>query len=513
MNPAEPSPTPNNQPIIIPNPPPTVSEPEQPNLNQPSTAPQEYAAPEVPTQPNPYSSPSISEPYTPSPSASPTQPAFMSTATPAVGQSANTFMQRPKNSKKKRFLALFALVPLLVVGSVFAFYLPNTPSNVWNTGLNRSGKALESVTNTLTSQQTMDTLAKTDFQATVDGKADGVSYNGTFNVKFDKTKTNGNLSVKAKSTDSDINVGLKFLSELKSDKTYPDVYLQYSGLKALGYDTFFPQIATYEGKWISIDSDYIASLVPADAQNSATQAKSEQLTATEISELTKAVASVNSQYVFSTDAKTAVFVNKGFVAKEKIDGTNTYHYNVGVDKSHAKDYCNALIDKVTLTAAYKKFPGYKESDNTQKDTAKKSCSDAINDDIKDDSKFDIWIDAKYKLIYKVRFYDKDNAKDYFDIGQNYKGGNEVSLFAALHNENDKIDGKFTLTTDIKSNNTKGDITIGSTKADDSFSFHAVITAKPLSGDVDTTKPAGAVPVKDILTQLGVDPSEFGGSGL
>lgn len=460
----------------------------------------------------PPSDPATTIPASPTPvTTEPSPAAPLVSQFPQANSSAPSPLTPPPtsyNSKKpnKKLFAIAGgglLAMLLLGGFVFGYYIPNKPQNVYKTGLNRSGQAVNKIVTKATEKQTLDAVKKSEMTVDVTATLKDASYSGNLSTKFDTTKADGNLKVTAKHTgDPDKVFTTKFLGELKAGSKYPSIYLQFAGVKAFGFDSTLPGIANYENKWISIDETYLKSLGLTEKDVSDSQKK--QITAEDIAEEARALASVTTDYVLTANPQKAVFEQKKFVGKEKVDGRSAYHYLMGINKTHAGDYCKAVVDKVTETQIYKKLAS---SDSQSLETAKKEavtgCQDSVKNDIKDTDTFDLWIDAGNKLIYKIRVTDKDNNKSYLDIGQNYKGGDDISLFVNAHDEAGQSDTKATLSTNIKTHVTTGSLKLDGSKSDDAYKVEVTLSAKPYNGDIKVDKPADAVPIQDILQKLGL----------
>jgi len=320
-----------------------------------------------------------------------------------------------------------------------------------------------------------------------------------------------NVQLKAKGEDAK-SISLKAMSRLPSGSMYPDVWLQLTGLKSSGLSDFAPGLADYEGKWISVSSDYLKSFGTNYGVTGGDNTK-DHVTAADVAEIARASATVTQQYLFSTDPSKAVITQKSYVGKERMDGLNTYHYKVGVNTNHATAYCVALSNAVLSTSAAKKLSG--ESDKQiakNKQAAEKDCPKTIADNVKSSDTFDMWVDGKYKLIHKIRIYDKDDRKRYADVGQTYFGGNKLSLFTNFHDDKNKADGTFTLDIDVKAARTSGRLTVN--RGDKHFPYDVTVklSAQASSKPVSITPPSGAVPIQDILKKMGFDSDSISGFG-
>jgi hypothetical protein len=464
-----------------------------------------YASP--PAQPNPTPN---QPPTTPSPqfSAMPGQPRSFSGGSFEV----NSGMTPPKATMpaKEKFggkKLLIILSILFVLGSLgaayFSFiYWPNTPNNVWSMGLNRSGEALNKLVSEASEQKALEEFSKSSLTATIDGQSGDSRITGTLDSKFNSNKSNSELKLKANLDKEELDLGFKVLSEFQEEQTYPNIYLQYYGLKAAGLDAFLPAIADYDGKWIAIESEYLQSVIPVDANSSgqeSEQSTNEQLSAAEVTEIAKVVSEATSEYLFTTDSDKAVIELRLFVGKEEVDGKNTYHYRASLNQQHAKDYCSALVERVTALPSIQRVIGDQVEDY-KKDGLKECAETEI-----DDNQFDLWVDAKYKLIYKVRLSDKDNDQAYVDIGQDYNGSDDISFFINYRDDQQKNEVQTSVTTNLSTKKTSANMTIGSTAEDLPYDIKIDVQIEPYDGEVDTNKPKDSISIEEVLEGLGIAP--------
>lgn len=390
----------------------------------------------------------------------------------------------------------------LIGGGVFGLYLPSTPASVWSTGINRSGKAVDGIVQAATVPDKLKSYGTSIITGSANVQFDGSTYSGHFNTSFDRSSQDGGFDFTMKDkSDASKTVSAKVLSQIPANSVYPNVYFQITGLKALGLDQLAPGASDYDGKWISISSDYLKSL--GDSYIPTGDNTKDRLTASDIAEVARAASTVTKNYVFSTDKDKAVFVQKSFVGKEKMDGLGTYHYKVGIDKARAKGYCVALDNAMLSTGAYKKLSGDSASDISKaKQSASKDCADSTKD-IKASDTFDMWIDGHYKLIHKIRVYDQKDKGIYTEVGQNYRGGDELSLFVNYHDTKNKADGSFTLDTNLETNSTKGTLMAKSASKDLPFNFTLTLTATASDKPVKIKVPTGAVSIQDVMKKLGL----------
>ncbi len=414
----------------------------------------------------------------------------------------------PGQKKRLLFGGVIVMVLALAAAFVFAYYLPNRPNSVFKTGLDRSGKALNMFVDATTQKAKLDAFKKTEMTAKVDATYQGGSFSGTLTSKFDPTHLDSGLDITAKSSgDASKVFSARLLAQLQKNSQYPDIYFKLSGLKNFGLDVFLPAIDDYDGKWIAIDSSYLKSLgAPPITAN---DTKKKQITADDVTEFTKATSAVTADYVLTSSPQRAVLEQKKFIAKETVDGISAYHYEVGINKQHAKDYCQALINKLYETQLLKKMNGDESADslNSGKKNEIESCQRSAGD-IKDDTTFDLWVNAKNKVIYKARFAEKNNNDAYTEVGQNSSGLDNISLFINFHDGKAKTDAKFSLDTNLNTNTTQGVFTVVSKSSDGGYNIKVSLEAKPYKGDIKVSKPNGAIPISEVLKKFGIDPSLF-----
>jgi hypothetical protein len=411
---------------------------------------------------------------------------------------------KPKMTKRKKLLLIGTplVVLLLAGGAVFGLYLPNTPSSVWNTAVNRTGKALDSVVTSATEAKQLESYKTSQVSGNLTATFGESSYSGELTSKYDDTNSDSGLNVTLKSSDGTNKIGAQLVTQSAPGSVYPDLYFKISGLKELGLEDLSPGLTTYDNRWIFASSDYLKSLGARIAEGD--QKKQSPVTAADTAEVARAVTKVTREYVFSTASDKAVFVKKRFVAKEKVDGISAYHYKVGVNTAHATAYCEAVGNTVISSKVYKKLTGYDDAQLTKdKATSKTSCASNTKDNLKDSDEYDLWVDGKYKLIHKIRQYDENSTTEYTDFGQNYKGDDEISLFLNHINTKDGSSTKATLGTNLKTNITSATFAYTNGDKTNPISVKANLSMKPLTGKIQTTKPTDTIPLQDVLSQLGL----------
>jgi hypothetical protein len=128
------------------------------------------------------------------------------------------------------------------------------------------------------------------------------------------------------------------------------------------------------------------------------------------------------------------------------------------------------------------------------------------DGIKDTDTFDMWVDKKTKLISKVRVYDRDNKKDYIEFGQNFAGGHTLPVYTFMHVPSEHYDAKISFETDMDTSSFKGSVVFNFDENNEKWKVTVSLDATPSNSDVKINKPAGAVPLEQVLQSLGFDPT-------
>lgn len=411
----------------------------------------------------------------------------------------------PKSSKFDRFKnkkfavagSVVLLVGLLAAGFIFGWYLPNRPKNVYSTGISRTGEVMERLVLDSVKVENLKVLENSSLDGAVDFKSDSSNFNAKFSSKYDVKSSDSSLdSSFSKSNEPEKKIGLKFLTNLPEGAYLPNIYFKLSGLAALSADEYYSGLEAYDDKWIAATSEYLQSFLPkeegADTGNFSNQ---------DAAELATMTAKKTREYLFSTDPNKAVLTQKSFVATEESEGLRANRYKVGINKTNAKKYCKELASEVLSSKAYKRLSGSgDEAIKEQKKSAETSCNESV-DGIDNDSVFDLWVDKKRKLIHKVRFSDKADKNTYLEIGQLYKGGDKLPFFVNFKSDKDKYNGRFDLETDTKKNVTAGKLDIRQS-GDGSYTLKVNFTFKPYTGEVKIEKPAGAIPIQEVLEKLG-----------
>ncbi|HVX58211.1 MAG TPA: hypothetical protein VG964_00560 [Candidatus Saccharimonadales bacterium] len=472
---------------------PQPTAPQSPITN-PEPAPQtpsEPAGPPSPTDPG-FVSPSVAV-Y-----GAPIQPTAPAMPEPSMQQPA----AEPPSQNKKFGIPKLGMVGMIIVlvlivlgagaAAYFGYYAPNQPDNMWAKSLSNMGKGYDKLAGYADSYP----------------RSEGSTMNGSFQISGDFT---GDGTVSSVSDGSNGSASINLSTEgikasfdavtIKSNTSNPDVYVKVDGLQGLGnllggqysdLDSLFKGI---NGQWYFIDHSLL------DQYSASASSSVPSFSKADLDEVINAVGGPTKKYVFTSNANDMAFVIKQKIGKEKIDGRNTYHYKIGINKPNLKAYDKAVCTNLEPTKLFKLLT---EGDKS----ATSSCSDTSDiDKMKDSSTADVWVDTHTKLIHKVRFSDPRGANVFFyDLNQDYQGGNKIplSINFTAHDGNDMETGALNMTLD----NSNHDIAItgtyeatGSTKLKGTLS----LDLKPSNTPVKVTKPANAKNFMQLLDDLG-----FGG---
>lgn len=474
---------------------------EQPSEEQASTSAPEVAQPIMQESED---MPDEAKPVTDENPGTPAVAPGVVTASATESATATALASTPKKNKKKLLLiAVPALILVLAAGYLFGIYIPNQPENVWKTGVNRTGETLKTLTEKTASKESIDKLEKAEVNGSVDVDAgEKGRFSGTITSKYDKTQSNSKLTFKSEGEDSAlgrVDFSLEALTKIADGEKWPDVYLKSEGQEDLALDYYLPFMSGYDGEWIAVDSSYLE-----DAFSNLSQEEIDtNYNSQEISDLAKILSETTAEYMFTKDPEKAMLENRGFQAKEDVDGVKSYKYKAALNPDNTVKYCKSMLEKLSSSEAYKKLignPGDEEM-NRLKDEGNTEC-DAVKDDFNKDETFDLWIDAKYKVINKVRIYEsQDNQDKYLDIGQGYKGGDEIPFYVDFSKMTDGYEeGRVSFKYNNKDSSSKIELNI---KYSDEYSGDITakgsLEIKPLNEELNIQQPSGAINIEEFIT--------------
>ena len=427
-----------------------------------------------------------------------------SPASPMFGDASN---QPPivLSASKKRWpkLVAIAAVAVLLIGGGAAFYFGYymNSSVILSQSLGNTGKGYTKLVDYFNTQ------SKAGYK--------GSTGSGSYNFKSGTTTTDGKLSFQTDGSNSDttFDVGLAItrvnveVRTIKSTGATPDIYLKASGIQGLGSDLLGSSqtgtaVDQLDNKWIVIDHTLLDNL---ESAAGASQASSNTPTEAQIMDEVKAFGQVNQQYVFTTDKNKSVTTVLKKYGVESVGGHKAYHYKMGFNKAHVKQYITAQRDALkrsTLGAWLLKNNDW----NSVSDYYNQLEQSANN--IKSSDTFDLWSDVHHRVVYKIRVSDTTNpAANFADIGLDYTGGPSYPFFISGQDNTGGSKDNFALEATLNSKTNQVAFKLsgssGDSSSSDTTAFSANFTYKPSNASVKVSAPSGAEPLSQVLNQLGL----------
>ncbi len=463
-----------------------------------------------------------------------------------------------KKSKNKLVLASGVFAFLLLAGSlgyVFGIYLPNTPENVWKTGLSRTGEEVEAVVEKFSDPEAFETLAKNKVTISGGAKTSGQSYTLDVNSAFDKESSDSTLdfSTTSDSSSQDFELNAKVKTQLVEDSVWPNIYFNISGFSSLGLDTFFPEISKYDGKWIAVEQDFYGDIAGELSEDSDVEAV-ENITQQDIVSIADDVVSVAQGYLFTTDPDKAVLIMDEFVGSEESEGITAYHYKASQNLDNSVAFCKAIASKlINDNDAYRKINNITSANSSDKlQDAHDDCdfTDEEKEEAQNDKPLDIWMDKNHKLFHKVRLYEDIESKNaeyrqdkkeceenyssfgtssgdnsvfcsyyddsieegerYTEVGQVYDGNDSMRLFVNYISDTNKRKDTLqsTLAIDINTLSVDGQFDYENTTNENSqTSASFTIKTEGYEGEINATRPTDAVDLQTLLEELQLQPPQ------
>ena len=453
--------------------------------------------------------------------------------------------QKNKKSKKIIFALMLIILVAVMAGFYFGYYLPNTPQNVWNTGLKRTGLQTNALVNKLSDKNA---YGKTSLKITGNYEADGQKILLNIDSNLDNVSSDTKSSLQSDDGVVTLNLEALFKTQLPEGANLPNMYFKISGFKDLGLDYFLPGINNYDGQWIALEQDFYKSLNSTAEVGSSSVA--EQVKYDDIISVIKDVNEVTNNYLFNPDTNNSILVLKQFVGAEQSEGITANHYKAGINTQNLTNWCNALVDKLGQNIELKNIYAIADVElNNALEQQKQECLN-IDKQIKADEDFDIWFDKRAKIIHKIRVYEDKKAyldeineakkqanyeeclannngqqgacvaildqnidsqhdlgTSYIEIGQVFKNRKQVKLFLNQVTQNNISNFNTRLDLNVNLDNFAFDGEINSiNKSDDQESkLQIAIKTEPYSGQIDSTMPNGAVPLQQFFKEiLGTD---------
>ncbi len=428
---------------------------------------------------------------------------------PIVGSVSNPSLTPPQ-AKTKKFrlkskLTLVIVGVLVILGgsaaaAYFGYYM--NPSTIWSDSLSNTANGYTKLVNYLNSQ-TSKHYAGSDENGTFNFNLGGKSYDGSLSAQ--SYNTNTTLSMKF-----DLGVGKVDLEERSiqpSGSTAPDLYVQLSGIKAIGSylgTDLAPPITNLDGQWISIDHNLLNDLDQSILKNQAAQpTTSTPLNWAELDSFLQAEGKVNQKYLFSTNSSTAVMSVIQKFGMVSLKGHQTYHYKVAFNKTNVKNYIAALCSTLQQSS----FGASLKQNLGQSLDITSTCTDLENStkDISSSDDIDVWTDVNHRLIYQVQATDPSNpAQSFVDFGLDYKGGDSYPFFISAQAKDGSDNVTYSVIATLNTASDAINVKLnGTSTGTDQGSLSANLSVHPTTTKPNIVAPANAEPITTILNNLGL----------
>ncbi len=424
----------------------------------------------------------------------------------------------------KSKLAILAIGVLVLLGgstaAYFGYYVPSNPDKMWSKALSNTAKGYDKLAEYAAKNKGVKGYSiKGSFKSSGDIAADGT---------FDGSSSDDNGQYKGTLSATGLKMGIE-LKTIKSPGNSPDIYFKVDGVQGLGtlLGGSEPEIVdalnAINGQWYFIDHTFFDQFAP--GTNSSTQ-----ITGEDVGSALKAVGDASREYIFTSDSKKAAIVLKDKIGKEKQDGLNTYHYRATVNKQNLKNYVDKLCNNLKSSKINKLFGG--DAAATEEAFG---CADIKQgaDNVNESKTADVWVDTKTKLLHKIRFSFSSkspatgdvevqpdelelsapqiNSEGYFEVFQNYSGGDEFPLGFNYQNTDTqkytdettqtKISANVNLKINMKTNTY--DIS-GKLETDGQYAkttFESSLNITPNNSEVKVEKPAAAKNIIELFNDL------------
>lgn len=406
-------------------------------------------------------------------------PANTSSSTSGVGM---------KNWVTKNIIAVVIAGVLLIGGSAAAYVgvvVPNRPENIWARALNNTAKGYDSLLEkqgeTITDLNTAKIIG--DYRV----ESSGVVIEGNFQSESDQKVSKSAIDMKIMNS----TINAEILTEISEENQYPDIYAKIDGLAAfqsLAAGTNLEGLITQvDGKWFVLEGSLLGQMLQAAEREQ--DAGSPEIKTEDITELFKAIGTVNRTYVFTTDKSKSIFNEVNFIDKEQRNNRATHHYQVTPNKVNLKSYAAELTKIISESNVYKTY--YPDSGSIDVTGVNEAIDNLSGNEI-----IDVWVDSTTKLLQAVRFKNQETQDQYVEIGLNYTGSVEYPFYLELKDgEKESMKLQITLYSDKEG-------------AEVSLEADSEVTKFDLNGTVTFTndpiiieKPAEAIPISTLIEQL------------
>lgn len=406
---------------------------------------------------------------------------------------------------RRKAVVIPVLAVLLIGGggaaAYFGYYMPNKPANIWASALANTGKGYDALSKYAVSQ--------------VGSKNKGIKLSGSFRTTgsfaSDGSIQGSNDGTNGEFTGSVSAVGVKVSFDtrlVRSSVGTPDVYFKIDGLQGLGTllggsDSPYASVLNgINGKWYFIDHTLFDQYT-----GSATGGL--QITSSDVSSILNAVGNAGDQNVFTKDPTKMAFTVSQNVGKEKQDGRSVYHFKVSVNKQNFKSFVTSLCSNLENSSLKKFFAN--DSQNVASAIGCDNVTSVVNS-LNTTRTADVWVDLHTKLVHKIRFTDKNNSTNYFEIGQDYQGGSSYPFSIGFHDKSgsDVSSGSLGITVNTQTNS----VTVnGSVQDGNNFTGSLNLTVAPNNSAVNVQAPAGAENIIQLLNDAGFSNLLGGGSSV
>jgi hypothetical protein len=316
----------------------------------------------------------------------------------------------------------------------------------------------------------------------------------------------------------DQNYALSLVSKQPADNQPANYYFKASGVDLLGLEGLIPGINSYNNKWIALEGDYAKSVSqnsgaalaglfiagPVTAGISKNDSASSAPTREDYAEILSLFSKSSQAYLFTKPGDKSVFINQGYVGKETVDGTKTYHYTLGVNKDNYVAYCKAVGEQIIQSDSYRRLARSDDDSIAADLEANNAVCDERAGSISQNQKIDMWVDSQYKVLYKLRFHESGKDNSYYEVGQKYRGKDNLQIFTNNVDGGANSNLAATVYVNLKTYTAQIKIDYNSKAGQNDTSFSLIAETKPTNEDVAVDIPAGAVPLQTAVKELKID---------
>lgn len=173
-----------------------------------------------------------------------------------------------------------------------------------------------------------------------------------------------------------------------------------------------------------------------------------------------------------------------------------YHYKVGVDKQHLKDFVSDFKDRLKET----KVKDLLGEQSIEEAISYEELLKEIDKLDTDKAVADAWVDAKTKLFHAIRIADENSNENYFEFGTPYTGGDEYPFTMKFVSTDGTADIKIALNSKTDAVKLTANAQFAGGGSDGTFDLELNLT--PRTQAVTIEKPAGAKPLLESLGEFG-----------